>query len=56
MRVTLSDRSERQLDGWDFSAGAKMLQPGQKVVFTTRHANPPASTQNLKVMFAEGGG
>jgi len=56
LRVTLFDTGERQLGHWDFSTGKKLLQPGDRILFTTRRANPPAATQNFKVTFVEAGG
>jgi predicted Zn finger-like uncharacterized protein len=53
LRVTLFDSDDHQLEHWDFSAEKKLLKPGDRIGFTTQHANPPATTHNFKVTFVE---
>jgi len=55
VRVTLSDKGNRDLYHWTFKPNATVLKPGQSVPFTTRLSSPPAAAAHLEVRFAKDG-
>jgi predicted Zn finger-like uncharacterized protein len=53
VRVALLDAGRRELYHWTFSPSALTLAPGRTARFTTRVANPPASTRQLELHFVK---
>ena len=53
VRVTNSDRDNRELYHWTFKPTVTVLKAGQSVPFTTRLSSPPAAARHLEVRFAK---
>ena len=55
LRVSLSDKDQRELYHWTFDAGVATLAPGARSNFTTRLASPPQDARNVEVRFLRSG-
>jgi hypothetical protein len=51
IEIVLTDSHRHRVDSWVFSAGARQLEPGQRIAFTTRRVNPPEQARHLEMVF-----